>query len=533
MTEQIVKIEELEAELGSGTYGAVNVYRETQAYKSFYRRDLSKYDEISVLRSIDHPNIVAFHGLGVHNDKVGIIMELCEMTLDDYLSLPIVSINGLDEDYGPFITREVDGVKGRPPFRHEHYLDACHQLLSGIACLHEVKITHADIKGNNVMIKDGRLVIGDFGLAIQCHASGKRDINICATIEWRPLDIIYLARNGEYGKIIPNGSDRMTEWCEKVSEHYYDVIELYQVDIYSIGLIILSILIGKPQPHSPLDQQDMYGLLGSWHRNCSTRSLQTIRNYLRRMEGWPAVSDMADFLSRMVASSPWNRYHTVGEALTHKIFTTNGYNEPIRGIHHINKWRRDESIPTLNTKIIKRACSIFGSIKPISSISSGLLCEGIIYLIGYLHYIHELRVKNNKPDFYQFNSKIDTDDFLINTAISMTRVSIYGNHNLESEAIKNKYPTMFDDYAILSNGRMFLEAEWSTSSASRLSPLGFYLQPNYLYETLTEYIMATERSLIRQPYLAISRKYHLSDINTKLNIGLYHKLVDDIIATIQ
>jgi serine/threonine protein kinase len=159
MTEQIVKIEELEAELGSGTYGAVNVYRETQAYKSFYRRDLSKYDEISVLRSIDHPNIVAFHGLGVHNDKVGIIMELCEMTLDDYLSLPIVSINGLDEDYGPFITREVDGVKGRPPFRHEHYLDACHQLLSGIACLHEVKITHADIKGNNVMIKDGRLFI--------------------------------------------------------------------------------------------------------------------------------------------------------------------------------------------------------------------------------------------------------------------------------------------------------------------------------------------------------------------------------------
>lgn len=526
MDTSFFKIDKLGAELGKGSYGAVNVFNENRAFKSFYRRDLSKYEEISVLSSINHPNIVSYHGLGVYNDNVGIVMELCEMTLDDYLNLPV--LDTVEDDYGPFM---VDNGH-RLPFKTEHYLDACHQLLSGISCLHRAKITHADIKCNNVMIKGGRLVLGDFGLAIQGHASGKRDINLCATIEWRPLDIIYLARNGEYEKIIPDQSDRMDEWCAKVSDHYYEAIELYQVDIYSIGLIILSILLGKSQPHSPLDEPNMYDLLSKWHRNCSTRSLQTARNYLRRMDNWPNINGMADFLSRMIVSSPWYRYHTIDEAFTHKIFSDNGYGEPIVGIHHKMKWRMDPNIPRVDKKIIKTACSKFASIKQISSFAPSLICEGIIYMIGYLHYINELRIKNNRPDFYNFNPRINTDEFLIKTAISMTCSSLYSYYNLELEATRNKYPTMFDDYLILSGGRMFLEVEWSTSSVSRLSPLGFYLQPDHPYETLTEYIMASERSLIRQPYSTISRKYHLSDVDTRLTISKYLQLIDDIIATI-
>ena len=39
------------------------------------------------------------------------------------------------------------------------------QLVNGFSSLHKLKIMHRDLKADNVFIKNGKIKIGDFGMA--------------------------------------------------------------------------------------------------------------------------------------------------------------------------------------------------------------------------------------------------------------------------------------------------------------------------------------------------------------------------------
>ena len=79
-------------------------------------------DEMNVLEVLDHPNIVSYHGIEVHRDKVYIFMELCSGG----------SLAGLLE-HGRIEDEQVIMVYAL-------------QLLEGLAYLHESGIVHRDIK---------------------------------------------------------------------------------------------------------------------------------------------------------------------------------------------------------------------------------------------------------------------------------------------------------------------------------------------------------------------------------------------------
>lgn len=525
MDSSFIKINNLNKILGSGTYGVVSIIDKNSVFKSFKTKNQSKYEEITILQSINHPNIVSYLGIGIHDSDIGIILERCEMILDDYLNMPVIeNVN----DYPLFSHNN----KSRYKFRKADYIDACYQLLSGISFLHRSKITHGDIKGNNIMIKDGRLVYCDFGMSIRGHASGKRSLEMCATIEWRPLDIIYLSHNGQFETIIGTITSKLQMFCEDVQEHHDGIIELYQVDIYSVGLIMLAILCGKPQPHSTLDDPDIYSLLKKWHINCSTRTLPTIRNYLKHIEGWHNISGMSSLISRMVTSSPWLRYNSIQNALDHEIFTRNGYIEPIDGIYHPFSWEITNT--KIDTRIIKKALIIFGSSINVTSRTVNFIAEGIIHLIGYLHYINFLRnpiIKRGSPymiENYKLNNKIATDEYLIDVSVTMTFSVLFGNENFELSAKRSKYLNMFDDYFMISRGNMFLTHDCSTSSIKRLAPLGFYLT-NHDYKTITEYIIEVERGNILNIFKDIAIAYGLNESEKNLTLIEYNMLINDII----
>ena len=79
-------------------------------------------DEMRVLESVDHPNVVSYYGIEVHRDRVYIFMEFCSGG-----SLANLLEHGRIEDEQVIMVYAL-------------------QLLEGLAYLHEVKICHRDIK---------------------------------------------------------------------------------------------------------------------------------------------------------------------------------------------------------------------------------------------------------------------------------------------------------------------------------------------------------------------------------------------------
>ncbi|KAJ9454688.1 Mitogen-activated protein kinase kinase kinase 2 [Diplonema papillatum] len=96
--------------------------------------------EIELFRSLQHPNIVQYHSAEVADDHLCIIMEL----------LPNGSVGAL-----------VRSIGGLPVERAKRYTA---QMLSGIAFLHDHRIMHRDIKGENLLLAaDDTLKVSDFG----------------------------------------------------------------------------------------------------------------------------------------------------------------------------------------------------------------------------------------------------------------------------------------------------------------------------------------------------------------------------------
>lgn len=79
-------------------------------------------DEMRVLESVDHPNVVSYYGIEVHRDRVYIFMEFCSGG-----SLANLLEHGRIEDEQVIMVYAL-------------------QLLEGLAHLHDIKIAHRDIK---------------------------------------------------------------------------------------------------------------------------------------------------------------------------------------------------------------------------------------------------------------------------------------------------------------------------------------------------------------------------------------------------
>ncbi|KAJ9454691.1 Mitogen-activated protein kinase kinase kinase 2 [Diplonema papillatum] len=96
--------------------------------------------EVERFRNLQHPNIVQYHSAEVVDDHLCIIMEL----------VPNGSIGAL-----------VRRIGSLPVERAKRYTA---QMLSGIAYLHDNRIMHRDIKGENLLLAaDDTLKVSDFG----------------------------------------------------------------------------------------------------------------------------------------------------------------------------------------------------------------------------------------------------------------------------------------------------------------------------------------------------------------------------------
>ena len=178
--DRYIKIEKL----GEGTYGVVYKARDkqTQEILALKKIRLDAEDEgvpstaireISLLKELQHPNIVHLKDVVHSENKLHLVFEF------------------LDHD----LTKHMDGhvaTGGMPAHLIKSYTL---QMLQGIAYCHAHRVLHGDLKPQNLLIdRNGTLKLADFGLA-QTFGLGATlwyrapEIMLGSKHCWTPLDL--------------------------------------------------------------------------------------------------------------------------------------------------------------------------------------------------------------------------------------------------------------------------------------------------------------------------------------------------------
>jgi len=158
------------------------------------RARLKLLSEIKIHRSLAHKNIVRFEHFFEDRNHVYILLEYCNnQTL-------------------------MELVKRKRRLSEYHTKVIMTQVLQGVEYLHSVNVIHRDLKLGNIFLTDGLQVrIGDFGLATKLDHAGEKKKTMCGTPNYLAPEIL----DGSSG-------------------------HSFEVDIWSIGVILYTMLIGKP-----------------------------------------------------------------------------------------------------------------------------------------------------------------------------------------------------------------------------------------------------------------------------------------------
>ena len=215
--------------------------------------------EIKIHKSLHHPHVVGFEHYFEDTENVYILLELCSNQ----------SLNEL--------------IKRRKKLTEIEVQVYSLQILSALKYLHTHKIVHRDLKLGNLFLTDKMQVkLGDFGLAAKLEFNGEKKRTICGTPN-------YIAPEVLDGKI---GHSK-------------------EVDIWSLGVIIYTLLVGKP-PFETSDVKTTY---------------RRIRMNAYSFPGHIHISELAKSLvTRILVTDPVKR-PTLDEIASHAFFNQ-GYPVP-------------------------------------------------------------------------------------------------------------------------------------------------------------------------------------------------------------
>lgn len=161
--------------------------------------------EIKIHRSLHHPFIVGFEHFFEDNENVYILLEICSNQTTNEL------------------------LRRRKRLTELEVQCYMQQIISAIKYLHEHRVIHRDLKLGNLFLSDKmEIKIGDFGLATKLEFDGERKRTICGTPNYIAPEVL----DGKVG-------------------------HSYEVDVWSLGVILYTLLVGKP-PFETSDVKTTY-----------------------------------------------------------------------------------------------------------------------------------------------------------------------------------------------------------------------------------------------------------------------------------
>ncbi|KAK4986455.1 Protein kinase of the Mitotic Exit Network [Elasticomyces elasticus] len=222
--------------LGKGAFGSV--YRalnwgtgETVAVKQVRLADLPKSElrvimlEIDLLKNLNHPNIVKYHGFVKSAESLYIILEYCENG----------SLHSICKNFGKF-----------PENLVALYMS---QVLHGLLYLHEQGVIHRDIKGANILTtKEGLVKLADFGVATK--TTGLHESSVVGTPYWMAPEVIELS-----------GATTAS-------------------DIWSLGCTVIELLDGKPPYHKLQPMPALFRIVNDDHPPLPEGASPAVRDFL-------------------------------------------------------------------------------------------------------------------------------------------------------------------------------------------------------------------------------------------------------------
>jgi len=151
--------------------------------------------EIKIQKSLHHQNIVRFYDVFEDSENVYMIIEICRN-------------NTL-----------VELLKKRKRLTEPEVRFYMLQLIAATIYMHKKHVIHRDLKLGNLLLDDNMdLKIADFGLAAMIQHEGERKKTICGTPNYIAPEVLFDSGNGHS----------------------------YEVDIWSLGVIMYTLLVGKP-----------------------------------------------------------------------------------------------------------------------------------------------------------------------------------------------------------------------------------------------------------------------------------------------
>jgi len=175
----------------SGAIFAGKIVPKTLLKKQNQKDKMSQ--EIDLHRKISHKHVVKFYSFFEDKDFVYVVLELCRRR----------SLMELHKR-----RKAVTEPEAR------YYM---HQIALGVKYLHNNKIIHRDLKLGNLFLTDEmEIKIGDLGLATRVNQEGERKKTLCGTPNYIAPEVL----------------------CKKGHS--------YEVDIWSLGCIMYTLLVGKP-----------------------------------------------------------------------------------------------------------------------------------------------------------------------------------------------------------------------------------------------------------------------------------------------
>mmetsp|Transcript_4732 Transcript_4732/g.10265 ORF Transcript_4732/g.10265 Transcript_4732/m.10265 type:complete len:876 (-) Transcript_4732:168-2795(-) len=266
--------------LDTNRHYAVKIVPKANLVKSRARQKLQA--EIKIHRSLKHGNVCEYKHFFEDKENCYILLELCQNQ----------SMNEM--------------IKRRKRLTEPEVKYYMKQLLEAVQYMHDVNVIHRDLKlGNLFLDKNLTVKVGDFGLATRLSNSEEKRKTICGTPNYIAPEVI-------------DGNK------EKRGHSF-------EVDVWSMGVICFTTLVGKP-PYESKDVKSTYQRI--------------LANQYEFPSHIPISRHARELISAMLQTNPQKR-PTLEQMSQHPFFTHDASNIPssipLSGTHVAPDWKFDSN----------------------------------------------------------------------------------------------------------------------------------------------------------------------------------------------